>query len=349
MAGFFGFFDYTKPGPGIPKDAPPKPRIAVFFGIYSRKFWNLVKINLMFNLFNLPAVIAVIFASMYIIQDPITDDPTIDLLTRFMLGSIILCIPVITVGPAQAGYTYILRNYSREEHAFLWWDFKDTALANFKQSLIISLIDFFAVILFGITVNFYFKFPVETNAGAILILFARTFIILVFIIYLMMHMYIYPMLVTFKLSIKQLYKNALIFSITNFFPNLGILLLCIALILLTFYFNTFIGIVLYLFITVSTIGLIINFYVYPRLKKYMIDKVEGIEEESYDDLNEMENNKLNENGSSEEGANAEPETKKEEYYHGIDPYGINFDKDDNDKKIDTNDNQIDMDNESKEN
>ncbi len=286
MAGFFGFFDYTKPGPGIPKDAPPKAPIVVFFGIYTRKFWNLVKINLMFNLFNLPAVLAVIFASMYVIQGQIADDPAMDLLTRFILGSIVLCVPLITVGPAQAGYTYILRNYSREEHAFLWWDFKEHALKNFKQSLIISIIDFFALILFGIVVNFYFKYSTDSNTVAMFMVFARTIIIFAFIVYLIMHMYIYPMLVTFKLTIRQLYKNALIFALAKFLPNLGILLLCIVLILLSFYFSTFIGIVLFLFITVSTIGLITNFYVYPKLKRHMIDKVEELEEDDEDDEDE---------------------------------------------------------------
>lgn len=296
MAGFFGFFDYTKPGPGIPKDAPPKPPIVVFFGIYSRKFWNLVKINLMFNLFNLPAVLAVIFASMYVIQGQITDDPAMDLLTRFILGSIVLCIPLITVGPAQAGYTYILRNYSREEHAFLWWDFKEHALKNFKQSMIISIIDFFALILFGIVINFYFKYITDNSTVAMFIMFARTIIIFAFIVYLIMHMYIYPMLVTFKLTIRQLYRNALIFSLAKFFPNLGILLLCVALILLSFYFSTFIGIVLFLFITVSTIGLITNFYVYPKLKKYMIDKIEGEEGEEDDDYDDGYDDEKEEDG-----------------------------------------------------
>jgi len=287
MAGFFGFFDYTKPGPGVPDNAPPKAPIIVFFEVFFRKFWNLVKINIMFNLFNLPSLIAMVFGSMYLIQGQVTDDPTTDLLTRFILGSIIICIPLITVGPAQAGFTYILRNYSREEHAFLWWDFKDNAISNFKQSMIISVVDFFVFILFGIVVNFYFKYTTDSNMVMTIMVFARTIIILAFIIYLMMHMYIYPMLVTFKLSLKQLYRNALIFSLAKFLPNLGILLLCAALILLSFYFSTFIGIVLFIFITVSTIGLIINFYVYPKLKKHMIDKIEveddGEEEEEEDD------------------------------------------------------------------
>ena len=57
MAGFFGLFDYNKPGPGVPKDAPRKSPLIVFFEILQRKFWNLIKVNMMFLIFNLPALI----------------------------------------------------------------------------------------------------------------------------------------------------------------------------------------------------------------------------------------------------------------------------------------------------
>lgn len=287
MAGFFGLFDYTKPGPGVPKDAPPKARIMVFFEIFSRKFWNLVKINLMFSIFNIPAIIAILIASMFILQKNIGEDPVQDLLIRFVFGSVILCIPVITVGPAQAGFTYILRNYAREEHAFIWWDFKDHALKNFKEGLIISVIDFIVVITMGISINFYLSF----KGSNILMSFATGLLILSFVIYLMMHMYIYPMLVTFKLSIRQVYKNALVFAIIKFLPNLGILILCTLLILVSFY-NPIIGMFLFPLITVSTIGLIINFFVYPSLKKYMMDK---LEDENPSEEGEKEQQEIEEN------------------------------------------------------
>ena len=266
MAGFFGFFDYSKPGPGIPKDAPPKPRIVVFFGILQRKFWNLIKINMLFMLFNIPAVIAMFFGSLLVIPQN-ENDPMADLVLRLALGSFFVIIPVITVGPAQAGFTYILRNYSREEHAFLWWDFKDTALKNFKQSIIISFIDFVVIIMAGFSIRFYLL-NLDKN---IMMSFAAGLVIVAFIIFIMMHLYIYPMLITFKLTIKQIYKNALIFAFIKLIPNALILLLCFAIIFVTF-INYFIGILLLIFITYSLIGLITNFYVYPILKKYMIDR-----------------------------------------------------------------------------
>ena len=266
MAGIFGFFDYTKPGPGIPKDAPPKPRIVVFFGILQRKFWNLIKINMLFMLFNLPAIIGMLFASTFVFDQNV-NDPLGDLIVRFAFGLFFIAIPVITVGPAQAGFTYILRNYAREEHAFLWWDFKDTALKNFKQSIIISIIDFAVMIVAGISMRFYFHKITENSIWS----FPAGLVIVAFDVFLMMHLYIYPMLITFKLTVKQIYKNALIFAFIKLIPNALILLLCFAIVFATF-LNYLIGIILLIFITYSLIGLITNFYVNPIIKKYMIDK-----------------------------------------------------------------------------
>jgi len=124
MAGIFGMFDYTKEGPGIPKDAPPKSRFVIFFEVLARKFWKIIRVNLMFGVFNIPAFLfLLIFAASYSHLFIPSEIPETDQL-RYLLGgtvpllSVFLCLPMITVGPAQAGMTYILRNFSREEHAF---------------------------------------------------------------------------------------------------------------------------------------------------------------------------------------------------------------------------------------
>lgn len=302
MAGFFGLFDYTKPGPGIPKDAPPKARIIVFFEIFFRKFWNLVKINIMFNIFNLPAIIAALFVSQFFFRDyliPVSaEDPESmlwELVTRFILVSILLCIPVITVGPAQAGFTYLMRNYAREEHAFIWWDFKENAIKNLKESLIICVIDLVAIVMSGLSINFYLSF----KGNNLLMSAASGIMLLSLVLFIMMHLYIYPMLVTFKLTVKQIYKNALLFSLIKFIPNLGIILLCAVLLFAPMFFYPVIGLILYAFIMVSTLGLLTNFYVYPIIKKHMIEKVEE-EAESEEEAEGEEEPESEEEMESEE-------------------------------------------------
>lgn len=275
MGGFFGLFDYNKPGPGVPKDAPPKPGVIVFFEIFFRKFWNLVKLNLLFFVFNLPAFLLAAFLiifSQMIITERIGNDIFLDFSFRFVIAAFLLCVPVITFGPAQAGFTYVLRNYAREEHAFIWEDFKEHSLKNFKEGMIISCIDFAVVAL--ILFDMYVYFSLDRNN--ILVSAASVLIFISLVIYYLMHLYIYPMLVSFQLSIKQIYKNALIFSIINLIPNLGIAMINIVLVFITFYLPMT-GFLLFPVITMSTVGLITNFYVYPQLKKHMFDKLENLE------------------------------------------------------------------------
>lgn len=333
MAGFFGFFDYSKPGPGVPDDGPPKARIVVFFEILQRKFWNLVKMNMLFNIFNIPAAILGILASMVLFQQLIPnfninspESAMGDLISRFVLLSIFLCIPVITVGPAQAGYTYVLRNYSREEHAFLWSDFKEHASKNLKQSMTVCTIDFFATcfILFALKIYFYMN-----KDGSILVTIATTLMIMLFAIFVIMHIYIYPMMVTFQLSTKQLYKNALMFSLAKLLPNIGILLLCIFILFLTFGmiipFNPAVGFILYAFFTVSFIGMITNFYAYGKIQKYMMPEEEYYEDEDEDDedgdAEESEEEAGDETDSLEDGQQPDADDDEAKQLPGSDNSG----------------------------
>ncbi|NLG88511.1 MAG: YesL family protein, partial [Clostridiaceae bacterium] len=194
MAGFFGLFDFTKEGPGVPKDAPPKSRFIIFFEVLARKFWNIVKINLLFVLFNLPAFLFFVLFTMYYNQllfpQEVIDNMGGDLLNylagfTFPLMLILVCFPLITVGPAQAGMTYVLRNYSREEHAFIWGDFIEKAKNNFKQSMIVSIINTIVTIL--VMLDFYIYANVKTDN--ILFTIANSLIIVAVIVFMMMSMY----------------------------------------------------------------------------------------------------------------------------------------------------------------
>ncbi|MDP4183346.1 MAG: DUF624 domain-containing protein [Bacillota bacterium] len=271
MGSLFNFINYNKPGPGVQKNEPPKPRVIVFFKIYSRKLWNLIKLNILFSLFNIPALLSifvlfVVFSGIF--QGLFKGETSLISSLFFPLSALFLCVPVITTGPAQAGFTYVLRNYSRQEHAFIWSDFKEHALKNFKQGLLISIIDFLVTLLVFIDISIY------ANSGmkSLLVSISEYIIALLFMIYLMMHLYIYPMLVTFKLSLRHIYKNAFIFAMVNLIPNAGILLLCFVLSAIPFLFFPVMSYTLFPFITLSTIGFITNFYAYPILEKYMINK-----------------------------------------------------------------------------
>jgi len=225
--GFLGFGNYAKEGPGVYKSAVQKRRFFVFFDIYFRKFWKILSVNLVFILFSLP---------------------------------------VVTIGPSMAGMTYVMRNFAKEEHAFVFSDFWDTFKRDFKQALPAGLIWICVMALSIFAVYFYL-----TNLYQGLIFYVLLGIaIFVLLILLFASNYLFLMLVTLNLPLKNLFKNALIFAFLGIKKNFFTLFWTLVILVATFYFWP-IGILLFVLITPATLTLISSFNSYPIMKKYCID------------------------------------------------------------------------------
>ena len=236
------FNNYVKEGKGVAKDQKT-PRLILFFQIFFRKFWSLIVINLLYFVF---------------------------------------CIPVVTIGPATAGLTKLMRNYAREEHAFIWGDFIETFKKNFKQAFLYSVLDLFVVAF--LVLDF---FAVANLANRVMTVLCLAAILLSFTVWTFMRFYIYNMMITFRLSFKQLLKNAFIFCWVGFFRNLFIFIVVVALtwfvISLHYVYQLFVFALIYF----ALISYLTNFMVQPLIRKYMIDGYdpntgERIEEEKYE-------------------------------------------------------------------
>jgi len=169
-------------------------------------------------------------------------------------------------GPVTAGFTYVLRNYAREEHAWIWSDFIRVLRENFKQGMAVWLIDWVVFYVMAFAFFYYGSMPGWMAALQVLIG-------LLFVLYTFMHFYIYPMMVTFKLRLRDLYRNSALFAFGRLFHNIGVLLLILLFTLPFLYFSNLSAIVLIIlviFILLSFLGFIVNFSVYPQLKKFMI-------------------------------------------------------------------------------
>ncbi len=254
MAGFLGFGNYSKPGPGIGKDEPQKHSFFVFFDIFIRKFWKLIEINLLFCICCIPFFIPFVLTVMYL--------PSNAVLYYISL------IPLIGIAVNISGLTYILRNFTRQEHAFLWMDFKDTVKKNWRQSLIVGAVDFVVIFLLVFSIRFYYA-NLATN-GFFVIPFALCILFTIIITF--MHYYIFVMLITFDLKIKQIFKNAFIFSFAGVGHNILITLFCGIIILIAYSFWP-VSFLFIPFITISLIGFIIVFNVWPTIKKFMIPEL----------------------------------------------------------------------------
>ena len=58
---------YTKEGPGVRKDQPPKKGIPRFFEILMRDYGHLLKVNFLFLLCCLPMVTVVLFGLLFFV------------------------------------------------------------------------------------------------------------------------------------------------------------------------------------------------------------------------------------------------------------------------------------------
>ena len=222
------FPNYNIPGKGVNKRDPNQPRMTTFFEILPRKLWNLCKVNMLSLVVAIPFFIVSFFVTGIISSRIINmlyalsgSNPEfqstlalLDLILRVVLSALFAIL--YGTGPVTAGSTYIIRNYGREEHCWLISDFFERFKSNFKQSIVIWIIDLVALFLLTVAIDFYM------NAGIYILEFILIFAA---IVYTLMHLYIYQILITFDLPLKHIFKNSLIFALAKAPKNLLLLLI----------------------------------------------------------------------------------------------------------------------------
>lgn len=286
--------NYAKEGPGIDKNAPPKKAFFRYWELLWRKRFKLIQANLLYFAFNL-VVLLVVLAILYVlfslsltltgtdIDSLAGSDLYVDTFYRMIILVAFMCtsIPIFTMGPVRAGLSYLTKSFVKEEPVFTWTDFSTKMRSNkklgFKVGLINGIVGFFLLldaVVYMVMLND--TSGIFANVPVILLFIAALFIIFGFALFFMMNLYIYPMIVTFNITLKQLYKNAFIFAMIRWLPNLLILIWDLAIIAIPLLFipgtmSFYITIALYVFITPALIDVTNTFYTYPTIKKFMID------------------------------------------------------------------------------
>ena len=160
------YFGKSGKGDYTPEDLP-KTRWALFVEMLRVRLSGLCRLNLMYALVWLPTLLVILWATfsclelMSFADDALAGTTTVveiaegessevtyismadaqSGINTLVLWTLLLLIPCIAItGPATAGVCYVTRNWARDEHAFVWSDFKDAVKENWKQSLVISLI-----------------------------------------------------------------------------------------------------------------------------------------------------------------------------------------------------------------
>jgi uncharacterized membrane protein YesL len=232
LAKFSNPFDFESAGSGISKNAPKKKRIVVFFEIFFNKFWKLLGLNVIYMLF---------------------------------------CLPIVTIGPATAGVTKVLRNFSQQRPVFLWGDFIESFRKNMKQGLAMGFIDIFVFISVALGCYIYPLQVENTGSNMWYIPFITTMAIGITVF--IMSGYAYLMIVTTNLSFKNILKNSFYLTCVCAKQSLLTFLICTLVVIVgifLFVTNDFAKMCI-IFAPATIIGLIVCFNFYPIIQKFVIN------------------------------------------------------------------------------
>ena len=266
-----------------------------FFVMFKRKFWNISNLSLVYSLVNLP-LLFVFLAFSFQDQVAVNSNPmsapffgfwqvsqsadlaavhpftngisyvnVMSTTSWVLLG--ISALFIFTFGLANVGAAYCVRGYNRGDPVFLMSDFFGAIKRNWKQGMVVGIIDL--IISFLLIYDYMFWQNQPGFFNAILMYFALFLIVL----YFMMRFYIYTLIVTFDLKISKIFKNSLLMAFLgfkrNFLALIGIIaVLVISIWLLTVYIP--VGIMLPLILTIGLLMFIAGYASYPVIKKYMI-------------------------------------------------------------------------------
>ena len=223
-----------------------------------------------------------------------------DIVQYTLFHTLLWLIPCILItGPVEAGLAYVCRNWARDEHAFLWSDFKDAVKDNWKQALGISAITSVIPILVYMCWQFYGAMA----ENGVLYVVPQMMILVLGILWMLAQLYAYPLMVSYQMTFMQLIKNSVVMGIGRLPQSIGIRLLTLlpALICLSLFIFTgvgmygvlvlggyyiLIGIALHRFIIASYTNAVFDRFINSRMEGVKINR--GLAEDDDEDEEEEE-------------------------------------------------------------
>jgi len=254
-------FYYGKSGQGdYTKEDLPETRWQLFWEMLRVRFSALIRLNLIYAVAWLPAIIVIGRAlmlgysglsSMGQLQSQLElGEIAADVaaqnaaqlesaLRSILMQTFLLLIPAIAItGPATAGVAYVTRNWARDEHAFVWSDFIDALKENWKPALLTSFITSLLPMVMYVCATVYGEMARDNS----LFMIPQVLSLMLGAAWLMSLMYMYPQMVTYRLSYHDLVKNSLLMTLGRLPMTAGLKLLsllpaaiCAAVCLLTSY------------------------------------------------------------------------------------------------------------------
>lgn len=237
-------FYYGKSGKGdYRKEDLPQNRWQLFWEMLKIRLTGLCRLNLMYAVVWLPALY-VIFRGVIGWYGALANLDSAQLAleagtlaaegyaqqvaeyTEFLkalaLQTLTFLVPCIAItGPFTAGVAYVTRNWARDEHAFVWADFRDAIKENWKQGLAVSAITSVMPLILYVCWVFYG----DLAKSNMLFLVPQILSVTLVLLWLCSLTYLYPLMVTYRLRFRDLLRNGALLTVGRLPMSVGLKLL----------------------------------------------------------------------------------------------------------------------------
>lgn len=216
-----GFFDRLYYGKAGKRDYSemdmPKNRVSLFFLVLKDHFFDLIKVNFLQVIFWIPfllwtyvnmAAVQTIDAQTMLAEEAGAQQ-LVSTIASYLVMWLIGLIPCLAItGPSSAGAAYVMRNWARDQHAFLLSDFKDAFKSNWKQALGVSVITALVPALAYTAMAYYGGMATRSPIMLLplIVVFSAT------LMWTLMLPLLYPMMVGYELRFGAMLKNAFLMS-----------------------------------------------------------------------------------------------------------------------------------------
>jgi len=178
---------------------------------------------------------------------------------------ILLCIPIITIGPASTALYYVMVKVIRRERGYVFREFFRSFKLNFKKGAIVGILMLIVTVILVFDLVYAWQMAgAQADKGSLLL---GVFIGIAFL-FICFSVYVFPILSRFDMTVKNLIMSAVFMSMRYIYFTVPIILIYAAAAVIIYYFPPF------LFLAPATTVLVNSFMIEKIFKKYM-PKSEG--------------------------------------------------------------------------
>jgi len=209
--------------PAYKEYVAPSTRPRLFLCMLREHFWNLIPLNLLQLAFYLPAVVWTVFNGIrfyayFFRAQPMSDAGVLALLQSYCLG----LVPCLLLADMSAGGSALItRNWARDQRAEVWADFWHGIAANWSKSLRFSAITAALPLIYYGYLSFIVLNPAHFDVSGVPLLFTG----IATLLWLGMKHVCALIMVTYRLSWKDVLRNGFLLAMRQLPRSLGLFLL----------------------------------------------------------------------------------------------------------------------------